>query len=337
MRTRAIVIVTVLAAASLAAADAPKPFDAQVSAATTLSRVDLAGLGWALTAPCNGGDDLAQRQCRAVRDARVAVVRSSVFVVEGDSAAVSVGRWIPETKSAPVTVHGCIACIAPVGGVYVVASKAAPTWQGTVAQAAALDEVGRPFKDDAAAQKWATHRGSGLRAQFVVRVATATGGVWQHDGKIGLAVDVLGFRVYDPCDGEVIRASAEASQGPIDRAACRDAEANGAAKPGGRAAAKAEPTVRGPALPAQLDAKQIKASMRSVVEAANACFETYGVAGASKLLYTVGGDGSVLAYELTGDFVDTPTGACIDQAARAVTFPKVKKKQFVFGYPLILQ
>ena len=38
-----------------------------------------------------------------------------------------------------------------------------------------------------------------------------------------------------------------------------------------------------------------------------------------------------------GEFVDTPTGKCIDKAAKAVVFPKSKKKKFGFSYPLTLQ
>lgn len=313
--------------------DAAPSYDALRAEATPLSRADLLGLGWSLTAACTDGDDLAQRQCRAVRDARAASVRSGVFVVEGDAAAVQIGEWSADTKSAPLVIRGCVACVEPAGGHYIVSSKAAPTWQGVVAYAATIDEVALPFKDEAAAKKWAAGRGRGLQTELVVRLASAAGGMWQADGKAGLAVDVLGFRVHDPCSGEVLRASGEAGKGPVDKAACRAAAAEAASA----SADDKIPAVPKVALPDQLDAKDIKTAMQPVVEAASACFDTYGVAGAAKLQYTISGDGSVSAYQLTGDFVDTPTGECIDQAARAVTFPKVKKKQFAFTYPLVLQ
>jgi hypothetical protein len=77
--------------------------------------------------------------------------------------------------------------------------------------------------------------------------------------------------------------------------------------------------------------------MKPVALAAKDCFDVYGVAGHAKLVYTVGGDGNIMSYELTGDFVDTPTGKCIDKAAKAVVFPKSKKKKFGFSYPLNVQ
>jgi len=340
MRTWGIVIVTCLgAAATPALAEEPKTFEALAGGARTLSRADLAGLTWALSAPCTDGDDLAQRQCKAVRDARAAVLRGETFVVDGDAAAFTVGEWKADSKSVPLVLRGCVACVEPIDGLYVVSAKAAPTWKSGTAQAAVVHETTRTFKDEAAAKKWAA-RATTLRTQLVVRLAAAAGGTWERDGKRGLAVDVLGYRVYDPCDGDVVCASPASGKAPTDRKACGEAVVEGAAPAApadGEAPVAAPKEPKAPALPAQLTASDIKASMKPVIDAAKACFDTYGVAGNGKLSYIVAGDGSVLSYELTGDFVDTPTGKCIDKAARAATFPKVKKARFAFTYPLSLQ
>lgn len=333
MRTWGIAFLTsgVFVALAATPAHAGDPsFEALAKDADALSRADLAGLVWSLTASCNDGDELEQRQCKAARDARAAEVRGKSFVVDGDGTAFAMGAFKADTKSAPITLRGCIACAEPIGGLYLVSSKAAPSFEGATAEAAAVHESARTFKDEAASKRWAT-RLPQLRTQFVVKIAAAAGGMWERDGKKGLALDILAFRVFDPCDGGIVCASPPSGKGPADSKTCGESVVEGEPKP------KDEPVDEGPVLPAQLDAKDIKLAMKPMVEAAKECFETYGVAGSAKMIYSVSGDGSILTYELTGDFVDTPTGKCIDKAAKAITFPKSKKKKFGFSYPLTLQ
>lgn len=341
MRTWGIAFLTTGAFAALATparADDPKSFEALAKDASALTRADLAGLVWSLTAPCNDGDELAQRQCKAARDTRAAAVRELTFVVDGDGTAFAMGVYDNGKKSAPITLRGCIACAEPVGGMYLVSSKAAPSFKGATAEAATIHETARTFKDEAAAKRWTT-RLPQLRTQFVVKIAAANGGMWERDGKKGLALDILAFRVFDPCDGGIVCANPPSAKGPTDSKTCGESVVEGepkgdGAKPdGGGGEVKPDE----PALPAQLDAKDIKVAMKPVVEAAKNCFDTYGVAGSAKMIYSVSGDGSILTYEQTGDFVDTPTGKCIDKTAKAITFPKSKKKKFGFSYPLTLQ
>ncbi len=333
MRTWGIAItstVLTLLATTLAVAE-DKTFEAMSEGAAVLGKADVPGLVWALTATCSDGDELAQRQCKAARDARAATLRDATLVIDGDAAAFSIGPWKADTKSVAVTLRGCIACVAPVGGLYVVSSKAAPSFKSGTAEAALVHETARAFKDEAAAKRWSA-RVQHMRTQFVVKISAANGGMWDRDGKKGLAMDVLAFRVYDPCDGGIICASPPSGKAPTDSRACGEAVVEGEPKP-----AVDEPKDDGPVLPAQLDAKDIKRAMEPVVTTARECFDTYGVAGKGKMVYSVAGDGSILSYEQIGDFVDTPTGTCIDKAAKAVTFPKSKKKKFGFSYPLSLQ
>jgi hypothetical protein len=61
------------------------------------------------------------------------------------------------------------------------------------------------------------------------------------------------------------------------------------------------------------------------------------VPGSAKLKVTVSG-GEVIALEWKeGDLADTPTGTCIEKAARAVVFPKTKKNRQSFTYPIVLR
>lgn len=327
MRIRGIVLATTMLVGA-ASAHAEETFESLASTTVPLSRADIGGLVWALTATCDEGDDLSQRQCKAARDGRLAEVKGATLLVDGDANAFQLGEWDAESKSLPVVLRGCIACVAPVGGLYLVSSKMAPSFNGATAEAAIVHETTRPFKDEAAARRWAARLGT-MRTQFVVRITAAADGRWERDGKKGIAFDVLGYRVWDPCDGGIVCASPSSGKGSVDTKTCGEAVAEGPVKP------EVDPEVE--ALPAQLTAGDIKNAMKPVIEAAKACFDTYGVPGTGKMVYTVGGDGNVMAYELTGDFVDTPTGKCIDKAAKAATFPKSKKKKFGFTYPLNLQ
>ncbi len=340
MRTWGIAIVTTGMFATLAAAPAraedPKSFESLAGDAVTLGRADLAGLVWSLSATCASGDELAQRQCKAARDARAAELQGATFVVDGDAAAFAVGAWNPGTKSVALTLRGCVACVAPVGGMYVVSSKAAPSFKGGTAEAALVHETARAFRDEEAARRWGK-RLQHLRTQFVVRIAAASGGMWERDGKKGLALDVLAYRVFDPCDGDIVCASPPSSKAPADSRTCGEAVVEGEAPRTDEPKGGGDGGTDAPPLPMQLDAGHIKAAMKPVVEASKECFAVYEVAGKAKMIYSVSGDGSILTYEQTGDFVDTPTGKCIDKAARAVVFPKSKKKKSGFSFPLVLQ
>ena len=76
-------------------------FETIAEGAVRVDRAGLAGLVWSLTAPCDQGDELAQRQCRAVRAARVAKFGGKRFLVRGDAAAFTVGAFDSKKSSAP--------------------------------------------------------------------------------------------------------------------------------------------------------------------------------------------------------------------------------------------
>lgn len=327
MRIRGIVLATISLLGVVGTAHAEESFENLASTAVPLSRADIGGMVWALTATCDDGDELLQRQCRAARDGRVAEVKGATLLVEGDAGAFQTGEWKPDTKSLPIVLRGCIACVEPVGGLYLVSSKMAPSFKGATAEAAIVHETARTFASEAAARRWAA-RASSMRVQFIVRITAAADGRWERDGKKGIAFDVLGYRVWDPCDGGIVCASPASGKGSVDTKTCGEAVVE---------EVKPDVNPEEENLPAQLSAGDIKQTMKPVAQAAKDCFDVYGVPGKAKLVYTIGGDGSIMSYELTGDFVDTPTGKCIDKAAKAVVFPKSKKKKFGFSYPLNVQ
>lgn len=329
----ALVVAAALPVRAHAETDNKESFEATADGAMRIDREALAGLLWSLTATCSDGDALAQRQCKAIRSARLRKVASRRFVVPGDASAFAAGAFDAKKLSLAVSLSGCIACVEPitVGGraMYVVSKKEAPTFQGAVAKAALIHETTRPFKTEEAAVEWRTKVVPRLRTEFVVQIAGETA-LWKRGEKEGIAVDIVGFRVYDPCDGVIVSASPKSQKAAVDRAACGESVAD--AEAGADRPKKVVDTT-----PDELTAAQIKQRMSAVRAAADACFQQYGVAGDAKLHVTVAADGSVVAVDQSGDFKDTPTGDCIEAAVKAVEFPRTKKSRQSFKYPIVLR
>jgi hypothetical protein len=334
-----LVCVALAAVPQIAAAQDAKTekFEAIAEGAVRVDRGGLAGLVWSLTAPCDQGDELAQRQCRAVRAARVARFGGKRFLVRGDASAFTVGAFDSKKSSAPLAVSGCIACVEPIeaGGhaFYIVSKKAAPSFQGNIAKAAPVHETARTFKSDEDHAQWRTTVVPRLATEFVVELpADPSQAAWKRDGKEGLAVEIVGFRVFDPCDGGIICASPKSERAKVDRVACGENVVEGEADDGAKKPTKVKDNT-----PDELTAHQIKAAMAPVRDAAAACFEKYNVAGDAKLKVTVAADGAVVSVETKGDFAGTPTGSCVEAAVKAVVFPKTKKARQSFNYPIVLR
>jgi len=338
MRLRGIAVVCLiigLAAEASAQAPAAPPaqtqsFDQLSTGAVKLERRDLVGWAWALTATCADGDDMAQRQCKAIRDARAAQIKTQTFVVEAEPDAFMAGAWDPAKRSVTLTVRGCIAC-APieVGGkkLFIVTNKAAPTEVGGTLQAAVIHETARGFDDEKAAEKWRGKAVPRLKIELVFALPQGNP-VWTRNGKDGLAVNVLGFRVIDPCDGGVVCSSGGASKQDPDKKAC------GTVDEGAADQAPAEPTEQ---IVDQLDPAMIRTALVPTLAKTQECHDDYGVDGQTKIKITIGADGTVLTFEQSGDFDDTPTGECIAKAVKATVFPKSHKKRTPISYPIVLR
>ena len=61
--------------------------------------------------------------------------------------------------------------------------------------------------------------------------------------------------------------------------------------------------------------------MNAVKDKVGACFAQYQVPGTAMLNIVVGRNGAVRTAVVTGQFAGTPTGACVESAARTATFP----------------
>jgi hypothetical protein len=297
-------------------------------------RVDkgqLGGILWALTASCSDGDDLAKRQCRAVRDTVVATYQGQTLIVPGDASAFQVGEFDAKKKNAPIVLQGCVACVDPLSvdssNLYVTSDKGATGWTGNVAQAGAIHKTSRTFKSADEATDWTAKVVPRLKTEFIVEVPKNLK-VWKDGGHEGVSLTVLGFRVYDPCDGGIICSSPKSGKANVDKVACGGAVVEGPAD---------EDVTPKDTTPDELSADMIKAAMQPVRDAASACHDKYGVDGDGKLHITVSSDGSVTSVDEDGDFKDTPTGTCIEKAAKAATFPAFKKAKQSFKYPIVLR
>jgi hypothetical protein len=188
----------------------------------------------------------------------------------------------------------------------------------------------RAFQNASAASDWKTKVAPRLHTEFVVQIGGSDS--WTSDHKNGVAVKIIGFRVFDPCDGGIVCASPKSSKAAIDHAACGDTVAEGGTDGGDQ-----PPPPKHVDLPEELTPDMIMAAMKPVRGAADACFDKFGVPGEGKVKVTVAGDGTVAAVEEIGDFDGTPTGECIDKAVKTVQFPATQKAKQSFKYPLLLR
>ena len=141
---------------------------------------------WAVTAKCDAGDDTEQRQCRAVREAAQKRYGGQTLLVDVDPAAFTVGSWNAQKRS-------------------VALKLAAPR---PVATGVLFDNA-KTFPDEAAAIKF-VRTVRKVRVQLLVKLAA----------KPALPVEVIGYRVVVPCDGEVVIAKPASGPLPADKTAC---------------------------------------------------------------------------------------------------------------------
>ncbi len=328
---RILVVVAIACAARSARAD--DTFESVAKGATRVDRATLAGIVWSLTAKCDSGDELGKRQCRAVRDALARQAAGKRLIVAGDASAFSIGAWDEKKQSSPISVAGCIACVDPLeidgDKVYVIGEGEKPVLDDGGLHPTPIHVTGRAFKTEDAAATWKTKVAPRLATELVIDVSKTH--AWTAEkGWKGIAVAIVGFRVYDPCDGGIVCASPKSEPAAIDHAACGDTVAEGNV-------GSVKPTETAPELPDELSADQIKAAMAPVRDAADKCFEKYGVPGEGKLKVTVAADGTVVSVDDIGDFKGTPTGTCVEKAAKAAQFPKTKKARQSFKYPIVLR
>ena len=318
---KALAIVALAVVVAVPAAHADDSFEAKASGAQRIHRIER--LVWALTAACDAGDDTAQRQCRRVRDTRAAELATQTLLVDADADAFEAGEWSPAKKSVPLTLTACIRCL----GVeldgktwFVVGAGVTPHFENNRLKVATLHDNARTFPDEVAAKSW-IRAVSNVHVELLVKIPAKPR--WSDSGRSGIVLDVIGYRVYTPCDGNILLSS------PISGPAEADKKQCGPVTAGAEDASQATEVE-------QLTASVIEQAMQPVVDAAHDCYSHFAVTGKAKLKITIQGDGTIGKYEQQGDFTNTNTGACIDRAVKKAKFPRSKKPKTTIMFPITL-
>jgi hypothetical protein len=311
----AIAVVLVLGAV----AHADDSWEARAQNAERVHRIE--NVVWALTAPCDGGDDAHQRQCRHARDSRVAQLASETLLVDADAEAFDIGGFDSAKGAIHFDVTACIRCLGvEVDGKtwFVVASGAPAHARGDIVAAGPLRSDARAFHDEAAAKAWARQVGN---AHVEMIVKTPAHPKWTDAGPKapinGIALDIVAWRVVSPCDGAVIASSLPSGPGPTDKTLCI-------------------PAPKAATVQTELTADDVRAAMEPIVAASHVCFGRLAVTGTAKLRIRVLPDGTIGRYEQQGDFVNTPMGACIDRATAKLSFAP-SKSGIAIDYPITAQ
>ncbi len=322
MRASALVFLLILASAGAAQADG---FDDKAKAATPLASVEsMTALFWSQGVSCGTlKNDLLRRQCEGVRKQRQRRVSSQTYLVDVGAEATTVTSDAKK-MSVKVSLKSCLWCE---GDGPIVVGKGAHTVEAGKVVAAELKVVSKAFKKNATAQHWAAHIATRLRAQILVRVPASVER-FKVAGREGYKVEVIGYRLYDPCQGDVLAASPASKKGPVSVSACKD-----------EPAMKDSLVAKVPAIihPDRLSTAQIKAAMKDVSKQTNACYEAYGIEGMATFKMVIAGSGKLKRAKQGGDFVGTPTGICLDKAVLAASFPRSKKKATPITYPIVLR
>lgn len=303
-------LLVLVVAIAPAVAHAEDTFEAKATGARAVIHVD--DIVWALTAMCDKGDDVQNRQCRTLREQRAKDIAGKTMLVEADGFALDVGAWDSSRKSVAVTLTSCIRCegIGIEGKTWFITGGAPKVENGKV-RGAALYATARQFataETAAAWQKAVKHH----TVELVVKVPAKPR--WSTGGKDGIQLEVLAYRVVTPCNGTVVIANPPSQNAAPDKAAC----------------------ATGGAAVLALTADMIEESMQAPMSVIKACAKSYRAKGKGKLELTIADDGTIAGIEQTGDFVGLKMGGCIDTAMKGVAFPRSAKPKTKIGYPFVL-
>lgn len=197
-----------------ATAHADDTFEAKAAGAVKITALE--DLVWGVVAACDSTDDVEARQCRHLRDAKLAGLAGKMLAL--DVGAYTVGEWSSAKKSAELTLSGCIAC----DGVFIDGKRysviaTAPHVEGGKVDARPITQTARQF-DSSAARGKLDALAKQSRVELIVKLPAQPR--WEQAGKAGITLEVVAYRVSVPCDGMVLLASPPSAKGPVDPKTC---------------------------------------------------------------------------------------------------------------------
>ena len=150
----------------------------------------------------------------------------------------------------------------------------------------------------------------------------------------GLGLQLLAYRVYSRCSGEILTSSPK-SAFPIPVEPAADCP-----KPEVPIVASTQPAVRqpDPRWPYVLSVGDIRKTMDANRGQVYACYLQFQIPGQAELEVEIGGmDGNVVGVKISGLFEDTPTGDCIAAALSVARFPSFRAKSMKVPYNFFLR
>jgi hypothetical protein len=280
---------------------------------------------------CRSGSSLRAIQCRAIRSRMRHRVKNGTYF--GTVDAIHVGQYNNTKLNFPVSVMGCLTCQGP--------AKLDPAlygkkdWYVTTGRPRAikrekdklvfpgleLAKIVRPV-GPSQVESWMQSVRPNLKVQMIYRVE---GNQWKANGKQGLEVKLLGYRLYNQCSGKVL-----ASKPP----SAEPAPINENANCGRRRTVVRRVEPRRRRIPQRLSGRDIKQGMKRIGSLIQECYDRYQVPGLAEAMVTVeGATGKVVKVKVLGKFKDSPTtGKCLREAVRKARFPKFRTSRMTFRY-----
>ncbi len=191
-------------AAPVAAAAAPgKPASFEELRAQAGAAGDLGSLVEPLFAACAAVDDLGKRQCELIRKWHLERLKTRTWYATADKVSLQDQPYDRAAKSLTLVVNGCLECSHPpvVAGAPRLLATAAPKGMDEgVPVGLDLDSRDLPFESADKAKFWLDKVRPRLRVEFVFGV----GQPFESKLAKGVAIRLLGHRVFNQCTGEVL-------------------------------------------------------------------------------------------------------------------------------------
>src|SRR5579862_9444978 len=285
-----------LGSAALRAEEAPAPASFESLAHGAVKTQDVGTLLAPFIDSC--GDDMREldrARCRSTTTYLRKRLPQQTFIAESnDPAAIDVSGYDAAAKGYHLALAGCIACTEPM----VIGSRREPRFVtlATPDKGAASLAAGVPlskstvaFDDFAAAKRWAEVERPFLRAEFLFQ-PQAEGSDFTVGMAPGIALKLIGARVYNRCTGEIL-VSKPPSTGFADR------PPPGHEDPACTSAGKPQPMsdeeLAADKRPEELSKAAINDVMEKIRPRFYQCYQQFHSPGALVLTYVVGGNGTV--------------------------------------------
>jgi hypothetical protein len=287
--------------------------------------------------------DIDRARCQATTSYLRRTLPQRTFAYTTDEpGVVAVSDYDAGVKGYHMALAGCVACSKPVTigqskESRLVTLKVPDKDADSLMKAVAISKNTFGFESLADAKRWLDAERPFLRAEFLFQ-PQMVGDVWTFQATRGIALKLVGARVYNRCTGDVL-VSKPPSTGMADHPAPGREDATCAAAHKKEAAVEtaAPPPPVSDDLPAQLSKALIADSMAKIRPQVFACYQQFKVPGTLELIYVVASNGTVQSVAVGPAFAGTPTGQCAQQAAKDAHFPAFKLDQQKFTYPFFLR